>query len=69
MIMEFNPRLLENAEVDPRSFLQMPTARGFKVYCIDDKEGLLSLEKVDTSALVGRLWANNSSVNLFCTRQ
>ena len=69
IVMEFNPRLLENAEVDPRLFLQMPAARGFKVYCIDDKEGLLSLKTLDTSALVSRLLANSSSVNLFCTRQ
>jgi len=69
IVMEFNPRLLENAEVDPRLFLQMPTARGFKVYCIDDKEGLLSLETINSSALVSRLLANSSSVNLFCTRQ
>ena len=69
MVMEFNPHLLENANVDPRLFLQIPSARGFKVYCIDDNKGLLPLETIDSSALVRRLLAGSSSVNLFCTKQ
>ena len=69
IIVEFNPHLLQDAGVDPRTFLRMPTDRGFKVYCIDEKEGLLSLEAVDSSALISRLLANETSVNLFCSRQ
>ena len=59
---------LENAMVDPRLFLHMPTARGFKVFCIDYREGPLSREAVDSSALVSRLLVNQSSVNIFWTR-
>ena len=69
MVMEFNPRLLANANVDPNLFLQIPTTRGFKVYCIDDDKGLLSIETIDSLALVARLLAESSSVNLFCTKQ
>ena len=43
---------LENANVDPRLFLQIPSARGFKVYCIDDNKWLLSLETIESSSLV-----------------
>ena len=69
MILEFNPSLLKSGGINPMGLLEKPVSLGLKVYCIDDKEGLLSLESVDTSALVSRLLANSSSVNLFCKRQ
>lgn len=68
LIMEFNPSLLRNAGVDLVKFLEIPARWQFEVYCIDEKAGVSPLKATDMPAMVDRLLAAESSVNLFCTR-
>ena len=69
LILEFNPRLLQGAGVDPAEFLQRPNSWGFEVQIIDEDEGIVPLGAVDLLALTTRLSASETSVNLFCSRQ
>lgn len=69
LIMEFNPSLLRNAGVDLVKFLEIPARWQFEVYCIDEKTGVSPLKATDMPAMVDRLLAAESSVNLFCTRR
>jgi len=68
LIIEFNPPLLQGAGVAPLQFLQRLASPGWGVQIIEGFNGLLPLEEGDAPALVDRLLAAESSVNLFCTR-
>ncbi len=69
LILEFNPALLRSAGIDPMQFLSMPGESGFKVEWIDEENGLLPIESVNTSELSSKLETREISVNLFCTKQ
>lgn len=69
MIVEFNPRLLRNAGVDPIQFLNTPASWGFTVYFIEEKKELTPLDTVDQATLVKDLLKQDTSVNLFCSRE
>jgi hypothetical protein len=69
LIVEFNPTLLRNAGANPAQFLNRLAREGFKVYCIDDRQGLISVETIDVESLVLKLMASEGSVNLFCRKE
>lgn len=69
MIVEFNPALLQDGGVVPSVFLERLASPGWNVQIIDEIDGLSPLIESDGPALVDRLLASDSSVNLFCTRQ
>ena len=69
LIVEFNPRLLQSAGVNPLEFLQRPNSWGFEVQLIDEEKGTIPLERVDLPSLATRLSTAETSVNLFCSRQ
>ena len=68
LIIEFNPRLLEDAGVDPHGFLDTPRAWSFTTYCINEKNGAAPLEGNDVAALTNRLLASGNSINLLCSK-
>ena len=68
LIVEFNPRLLEDAGVNPSEFLDIPRAWSFTTYCIDEKRGAAPLEAIDVAALTNRLLASGDSINLLCSK-
>lgn len=69
IIIEFNPALLQDAGVAPLEFLQGLASPGRDVQIIEEVDGLLPLGEGEAPALVSRLLAAESSVNLFCTRR
>lgn len=74
LILEFNPILLKNAGIDPFRFLKNPfhlvsNSSQFHVYCIDENNGHLDLDKIGTKQLVESLLAKQGSVNLHYTKQ
>jgi len=69
MILEFNPSLLQSAGVDVHQFPTIPASLGFKIYLIDEQEGLVPLDQVDIYSMTKRLLAEEFSVNLYCLRQ
>ena len=68
LIIEFNPTLLQDSGTAPLDFLERLAAPGWAVKIIDEATGLLPLAQGDAPALVNRLLAADSSVNLFWMR-
>lgn len=69
LIIEFNPSLLCHAGVDLVEFLKRPTNLGFKVQCIDEKQGLLPVESGDISELTQRLMKRETSINMLWSKE
>ncbi|MDP7510867.1 MAG: FkbM family methyltransferase [Dehalococcoidia bacterium] len=69
LIVEFNPSLLRNAGVDPVELFNRLSSLNYEASCIDEKGGLLPREAIDVPALVERLQASETSVNLYCTKR
>jgi hypothetical protein len=67
--VEFNPSLLRNAGVDPVELFNRLSSLNYEASCIDEKGGLLPREAIDVPALVERLQASETSVNLYCTKR
>ena len=68
LIIEFNPSLLQDGGSTPLEFLEGLASRGWGVQIIEETDGLLPLAEGDAPDLVNRLFAADSSLNLFCTR-
>jgi len=68
IIIEFNPVLIHSSKRDPKVFLNDLIAMNFKVFGIDEKNGLVPLEEVRSDRIYERLIETESSVNLYCTR-
>jgi hypothetical protein len=69
LIIEFNPALLQDGGTAPLEFLERLASPDWAVQIIEEATGLLPLVEGDAPALVNRLLAADSSVNLYCTRQ
>jgi FkbM family methyltransferase len=69
LIIEFNPALLQDGGVTPIEFLERLHSIGWYVTVIDEIDGLSPLTETIGAALVDRLLAADSSVNLYCTRR
>ena len=69
LILEFNPSLLRNAGVNPAQFLSRLAGEGFRVQCIDDRHGLISVDATGVDSLVQKLLETEGSVNLFCMKE
>jgi len=69
LIIEFNPALLQGGGVAPLEFLERLASPGWAIQIIEDVNGPLPLAEGDSTALVDRLLAAESSVNLYCTHR
>jgi len=69
IIIEYNPALLRNAEVDPVQFLQMLESSGFHLKCIDGGFGLDPMSSINIASFSNRVESRDTSVNLFCCRR
>jgi FkbM family methyltransferase len=69
LIIEFNPALLQNGGVVPLAFLERMSSPDWDVQIIEDDIGLSPLSGSVATALVDRLLAADSSVNLYCSRR
>jgi FkbM family methyltransferase len=68
LIIEFNPALLQDGGTAPHDFLERLSSLGWTIRIVEEPTGLLPLAEGDAPALVNRLLAADSSVNLFCMR-
>lgn len=66
LIIEFNPRLLQDAGVIPIQFLERLTNLEWEVRLIDEDRGLQPLSPEDSPPLIDRLLASGISSNLYC---
>lgn len=69
MIIEFNPVLLQNAGVNLKKFLEIPSKWGGIIDVIDDEHGLMPLPEDEFPELTCRLLSSEGSVNLFCRKE
>jgi hypothetical protein len=68
LIMEFNPALLQSAGVTPSDMIQEVQSRGFTLFCIYEKRGVIPMEQLDVQNLVTELLRGDNSVNLYCAK-
>ena len=68
LIMEFNPALLQSAGVTPSDMIQEVQSRGFTLFCIYEKRGVIPVEQLDVQNLVTELLRGDNSVNLYCAK-
>jgi len=66
LIIEFNPALLESAGVESFAFLEKLSSCGFRIACINERQGVIPLEGLSIKELVTGLLRDGSSVNLHC---
>jgi FkbM family methyltransferase len=66
LILEYCPFLLQSAGLNPSDLLDKLTSLGFQTHIIDDKNGVLPLDEVDSSAITASLLKQKTYMNLAC---
>jgi FkbM family methyltransferase len=69
LIMELNPVLLKNADVEPKSLLTRIESLGLTLHQVRSGVAPQRLQSSEMGPLIDRLFSSQDSINLYCTKE